>query len=244
MKNSKPRAGVIVLGGLLIAVGFHLSSTDRSEEDIKLSLNWAAAESPEREQLESTKLIMEALELEPGLRVADVGAGGGFFTFLMASHVGPSGAVLATDTDELMVSLMKAHKRKKNVTNVKIKLTEHEGSFDLGVNAVDRILLSNVFPFSSCDKGRGERLLSEALVALRPGGRLVIWQDWVHLTGWRGGYGPPRECDDLDADAIIARAGSRYSVDLKRKVDKGSTDPLELPGYFLVLEPAVVANVR
>ena len=41
--------------------------------------------------------VVNALELEPGMTVADVGAGSGFYTALMAREVGPTGRVYAVE---------------------------------------------------------------------------------------------------------------------------------------------------
>src|SRR4030095_12939357 len=44
--------------------------------------------------------VIEALRLRPGDRVADLGSGGGYFTFRLAKAVGPTGHVYAVDVDE------------------------------------------------------------------------------------------------------------------------------------------------
>ena len=47
--------------------------------------------------------VIEALALEPGARVADLGAGGGYFTFRLADATGPDGLVYAVDVDPGML---------------------------------------------------------------------------------------------------------------------------------------------
>ena len=54
-------------------------------------------ESDDREVFAKRHEIVAALELKPGMAVADVGAGTGFFTRLFADKVGPSGRVYAVD---------------------------------------------------------------------------------------------------------------------------------------------------
>ncbi|MCC6527905.1 MAG: hypothetical protein IT373_34990, partial [Polyangiaceae bacterium] len=61
------------------------------------SFQWAATECAVRDGLPLTALILARLGAEPGQRLADVGAGAGYFTFKLARVVGPHGHVLATD---------------------------------------------------------------------------------------------------------------------------------------------------
>jgi arsenite methyltransferase len=50
--------------------------------------------------------VLDVLALQPGDRVADLGAGGGYFTFRLADAVGPTGRVYAVDTDPDMRALV------------------------------------------------------------------------------------------------------------------------------------------
>src|SRR5262249_22420790 len=52
---------------------------------------------PEREQEEQPARLMQALDLKPGMVVADIGAGSGYFSFRLAEQVGPKGKVLAVE---------------------------------------------------------------------------------------------------------------------------------------------------
>lgn len=243
MRTEKIRRGVVAWAACFALLGAGLfwvqsnGAPGARGNNFKLNLSWASANDPVREESQETALILDALAVEEGMRVADVGAGGGFFTFLLAKRVGLQGSVLATDTDPLMIELLSKGKKDKGAHNVDVKLTRSGDGFELGVNALDRILLSNVFPFSSCDNGNGARLLSEALVALRPGGRLVLWNDAAFPAGTAGFYGQPRQCDDFGADAIIELAGPGYSVVSKRSVQPMRGDSFEPPGYLLVLGP-------
>src|SRR5919107_4275687 len=55
---------------------------------------------PERDGWQQPKAVIRALRIEPGAHVADLGAGGGYFTFFLAEAVGPQRKVYAVDTDE------------------------------------------------------------------------------------------------------------------------------------------------
>src|SRR3989304_5810772 len=55
---------------------------------------------PERDAWQRPAEVMDALGLGPGMSVADVGSGDGYFTFHLAARVGPAGEGYAVDIDE------------------------------------------------------------------------------------------------------------------------------------------------
>ncbi len=126
-------------------------------------------ERPERVKEEEPEKLIKALELKPGMVVADVGAGSGYHTFLLAPLVGDTGKVIASDIQQQMLDLIDAKAKKLKVTNVQtVRGTPTDPK--LPANAVDLILMVDVyhefeFPFEMTEK---------LVEALRPGGRLVF----------------------------------------------------------------------
>ena len=55
---------------------------------------------PGRDAWQQPTAVIQALHITPGAHIADLGAGGGYFTFLLSEAVGPDGKVYAVDTDE------------------------------------------------------------------------------------------------------------------------------------------------
>jgi predicted methyltransferase len=55
---------------------------------------------PSRDAWQKPKEVMEKLAIKPGSRVADLGAGGGYFTWYLAGAVGPKGTVYAVEINE------------------------------------------------------------------------------------------------------------------------------------------------
>ncbi|MGH7887023.1 MAG: methyltransferase domain-containing protein, partial [Candidatus Binatia bacterium] len=58
-----------------------------------------AYEGVNRDQWQQPDRVIATLKLRPGDQVADLGAGGGYFTFKLAKAVGPTGKVYAVDID-------------------------------------------------------------------------------------------------------------------------------------------------
>jgi cyclopropane fatty-acyl-phospholipid synthase-like methyltransferase len=78
-------------------------------------------ERPEREDEEAPSRALDALELKPGMVVADIGAGSGYYSVRMAKRVGPTGRVFATDIQQGMIDILNrriAGERLDNVTTV------------------------------------------------------------------------------------------------------------------------------
>ena len=69
--------------------GGHGPSHQRHARDINAYIE--AMESPQRADWQEPERVIAALNLEPGERVADVGAGPGYFTLPLAKAVGPTG---------------------------------------------------------------------------------------------------------------------------------------------------------
>ncbi len=76
-----------------------------------------------RDSWQQPERVVEALALAPGQRVADLGAGGGYFTFRIAEAVGPSGRVYAADVDQSMTDYVQAEAKDRGLTNVSAVLS-------------------------------------------------------------------------------------------------------------------------
>ena len=65
-----------------------------------------------RDEWQQPQKVIESLKIRPGAMVADLGAGGGYFTFRLADAVGPTGKVFAVDVDAEMTELIKSRAQK------------------------------------------------------------------------------------------------------------------------------------
>ena len=77
---------------------------------------WLERTSRERE--EKLSLMIKSLKLKPGDVIADIGAGSGVISILMAEQIGPTGKVLAVDVQQKMLDRLKARCKRLGITNV------------------------------------------------------------------------------------------------------------------------------
>ncbi len=124
---------------------------------------------PERESEEHPEQALDAIGIEAGSTVADIGAGVGYFTFRLAKRVGPNGIVYGEDIQQYMVDQLTKNMKAKKVTNVRPVL----GTFTdpkLPKEQIDLILLVDVYH----EFGDPQKMLDRMREALKPGGRLVL----------------------------------------------------------------------
>jgi ubiquinone/menaquinone biosynthesis C-methylase UbiE len=113
--------------------------------------------------------IVTALELKPGMAVADLGAGTGLFTRLFAEKVGPKGKVYAVDIAEPFLKHIAAEAKTSGHQHV-VTVLGTQDSTKLPAESVDVVFLSDVYHHLE----KPEKLLASIRRALRPGGRLVV----------------------------------------------------------------------
>lgn len=73
---------------------------------------------PSRDTWQKPKEVIQKLAIKPGSRVADLGAGGGYFTWHLAEAVGPQGTVYAVEIDDTALAIIKKEMKSRGVTNV------------------------------------------------------------------------------------------------------------------------------
>lgn len=130
-------------------------------------------------------LIVEALGLEPGAIVADVGAGDGKWAVKLAQHVGPEGHVFATEVDEDEVEEIEENVLGAFLNNVTVVQGDATGS-GLPAACCDAILLRLVYHHFTHPADMRASLRR----ALRPGGVLAV-VDISPQTSWRDLPGVP-----------------------------------------------------
>ncbi len=124
---------------------------------------------PERESEEHPDQALDAIGIERGSSVGDVGAGVGYMTWRMAARVGPSGTVYAEDIQPEMLDKLKRNMSERHIANVREVLGSIEDP-KLPANTLDLVLLVDVYHEFS----EPEKMLDHIRDSLKPGGRLVL----------------------------------------------------------------------
>ncbi len=122
-----------------------------------------------REAEEQPERMLDALKIQAGQTVADIGAGAGYTSIRLARRVGAQGTVLATDVQPQMLAMLRDNAKIAGLANIKpIRATQ--AATNLPDGQVDLALMVDVYHEAS----NPESLLQGILKALKPGGRLVL----------------------------------------------------------------------
>lgn len=87
--------------------------------------------------------IIKNIELKPGQTIADIGAGGGYFTLKFAETVGEKGRVYAVDTNPSFIEFIKNNAKEKRLNNILTLLIKKE-ELNLPEKSLDFIFMRNV----------------------------------------------------------------------------------------------------
>ena len=126
-------------------------------------------EREERQREEQPERAIAALNLRPGMWVADVGAGTGYYSIRVAKAVLPGGIVIANDIQPEMLERLRANAAAQGIENIETVLgTESDPKLPPG--KLDLVLLIDVYHEFS----RPQRMLDRIREALKPDGKLVL----------------------------------------------------------------------
>jgi len=132
-------------------------------------------ERPERDEYQQPAKVIEALNLSPGMVVADIGAGSGYFTRRIAQAVGDTGQVIAIDVEQKMLDYNRQELENLGIVNrTKFVLAKAE-SPSLPEHTVDLVFLCDVYHHLE----HHIAYLAKTKPALTQNGRIVI-VDFYH----------------------------------------------------------------
>jgi predicted methyltransferase len=175
------RARLYVLAALLGAASFYTGTqifsraptpgihalTGRQIAGLATNTAWMDRDARAAEEAPDQALVL--LGINPGMTVADVGAGSGYMTTRLARVVGPSGRVYATDLQPTMLRIVEAKATAEKLSNVTVvRGTERETN--LPTAAIDLALLVDVYH----ELSQPHDMLQSIRRSLKPDGRLVL----------------------------------------------------------------------
>lgn len=122
----------------------------------------------DREGEEKPSLVIDQLEVDKDDVLADIGAGSGYFSFLLAPLV-PDGKVVAVDIQQEMLDFIESKKKLKKVSNIETHLGTIEDT-RLPADTVDLAIMVDAYHEFSHPR----EMLSSIVEGLKPGGRVVF----------------------------------------------------------------------
>ena len=131
-----------------------------------LAASWL--ERPEREREENVSQAIKNMKIKPDERIADIGAGSGYYAFRMAEQA-PAGKVYAVDLQPEMLAIMDRKIRQEGIENVEL-VKGSETSPNLEENSVDLVIMGDVYH----ELSHPREVMQEIVKALKPKGRFVL----------------------------------------------------------------------
>jgi predicted methyltransferase len=158
-------------------------------------------DAPDRDQWQKPEQIMDTLGIADGSVVADLGAGGAWFTLHIARRVGPNGVVYAEDIQPAMLQVIEQRMQVENLTNVRPVLgTPSDPRLPKGLDAA--IIVDSYHEMDDpANPTLVATLLKNIARSLKPQGRLGI----VDFKPGGGGPGPAPD-QRVDPQSVIKAA--------------------------------------
>lgn len=122
--------------------------------------------------------ILAAMQVQPDMHVADVGAGTGFFTLMLAKAVGPGGKVYAVDIAPEFLAAIDQRAKELGLTNV-VTVLGNQKSANLPVDQLDRIYIGDTYHHFEYPVTYSKTLAA----ALRQDGRMIV-VDFKRIPGF------------------------------------------------------------
>jgi SAM-dependent methyltransferase len=211
---------VLAACALAFVASFAAAQTPRTHQHtFSDAEKWAQVfDDPQRDAWQKPHEVIQALALKPAARVADIGAGTGYFAARLANML-PRGRVYAVDIEPDMVRYLEARAKREGLGNM-LALEGKPDDPHLPAK-VDMILLVDVYHHIE-DRARYFRRLR---LSLRPGGRIAIVDFRLDSP-----EGPPRAARIAPETVTAEMKAAGYAVAAEHDF---------LPHqYFLVFRPA------
>jgi predicted methyltransferase len=173
-------------------------------------------EEPGRDKRLQIGRVMDLLHLKPGSVVADIGAGGGWFSVRAARRVAPNGRVIAEDINAKDIPYIQQRAQREHLVNIEVLLGTPDDP-KLTADSLDAALMLKVYH----EIAHPAPVLASLRAALKPGARFGIID--------RNGNGADHGLNESILRAEVEQAGFRQVA----RYDFTKADGQD---YFLIFE--------
>ena len=178
---------------------------------------WAKEfDDPSRDAWQQPERVIAAMQIAPGMTVADIGAGTGYFEPHLSQATGASGKVQALDVEPDMVAHLRDRALREHLDNVEARQVAPDDP-GLARASVDRVLIVDTWHHLANRTVYAARLAA----ALKPGGAIIV-VDFRHEAH----RGPPPEHRIAPEEVVRELAAAGLTA---RVVDVG------LPEQYVVM---------
>jgi ubiquinone/menaquinone biosynthesis C-methylase UbiE len=173
-------------------------------------------EDPNRAKNLQIYRVMDLLHLSTGKTVADIGAGGGWFSVRAAKRVAPNGKVLAEDINPKYIEAIRQRAQKEGLSDI-VPVLGTPDDPKLAPNSLDAALMLKVYH----EIAHPETMLGHLRAAMKPGARFGIID--------RNGHGDDHGLDEKVVRAEVERNGFK-------QVGRYDFTKADGQDYFLIFE--------
>ena len=132
-----------------------------------VSSRWSTEEA--RDRVREADLVMDKAGVAPGMTVADIGAGEGYYTVRLAARVGADGRVLAQDIIPEVRDALAGRVNRERLDNVSVKLGEPDHP-KLPDASFDRVFMVHMYH----EIAQPYAFLWNLRPSLKPGGQVIV----------------------------------------------------------------------
>ena len=174
-----------------IDVNYEYSGSEFSIARLNKWNEYLIFNNPNRGAWEHTEEMLRFCDIKPGECVADIGCGGGYFTWQFSKMVGDTGLVYATEINEGALSYLKEFVETNKIGNIRPMITKMNDT-GLEKDSVDTIYICSAYHavYITDIEFVKDAFIASIHNALRTGGRLIIVDNAVTEKGVPPYYGP------------------------------------------------------
>lgn len=159
---------------------YHFIDIDRkdtkSKDYLRFLEDFILFNNPDRIRWEKTEENIPKLPIRPGMSIADVGSGPGYFTFKFSDIVGDEGKVYAIETNPRHLEFLHNYVRKYGVKNVEVVTSSFEGiGLDPAIR-VDAVYMCSLYHnvYAAFTDEERDLFVGSIRRALKPDGTFIL----------------------------------------------------------------------